>query len=768
MSLHRYWRIHTTVSTSGSDAALSLFEAELRASVGGVDQCSGGTASASHSSGTAVNLFDDVAGTYWANGGPSEASWFQYDFGISGEVDVKEISITPRYASQSPSDFSLQYSDNGVDWLVLASWSGVTDWGAGVERFFVVPGVMVSNQCSKLFALSLGKTCENPYSIGLFIFSDSSAVYALTVEVGQEHPWLDGVASQFVQNFDLWLESAQAEPFSLLISVDHSHLWKRFLSHSVAQPLHDQIGKNHCTVWSLRKVVRVGLIHPVSHTVQRSSSQVLVWSLQLYNSVYGERNSYWNLSLEPGWIALDKPAVLINDLPISLVSLVLTQTEEKPFWQARLKLAKEVDFSKLSLDDVFSLKVGGETFVLMVHSKRLSRPGKNSLAYEIFAVSPSARYSTPRASLLTQSWSTKVWAKEVVESLLSESVQWTLPQWRIAANRLVVKNRSPMQVVQHIAGSVGGVVQTNPDGSIHIRPHFPVNVPAWNGVEPDHLWTDAADILEIEEVREVRLKVDRVRVSEGLSATHPDLFIELDKRESGANRGNVNFSPGDTAHFLVTPGAHTSLLGVDSSTGSLIAQAPTLYSYTEELAFVSSNTATLSRPMVEVDSVVWLGRDLGAVDLEKDGKTLISQTLGTAIARVTGKVDAQLYQFKSPQTVANEEDFPVLFSASSRDSGSNRLEIVLQRGNGIHPEYSIVDPLLSDYQALYCRANHELDQGEELQPLTITLVYRSGLQTGQLVEVQDGLYGQTFRGVIQSVQHEMDGVRLISKVTVLK
>jgi hypothetical protein len=143
---HRYWRIYITESTA-PDNIIRGYEAEFRGSVGGPDQCTGGTASASHNSSTAYKLFNDNgASDYWiSNTSPSMPCWFQYDFGSGNAVAVAEWGFMPGNSgsdiTQSPKAFSLQWSDDGTSFTTLKSWSDVTSWTAGVQKLFAIDNV---------------------------------------------------------------------------------------------------------------------------------------------------------------------------------------------------------------------------------------------------------------------------------------------------------------------------------------------------------------------------------------------------------------------------------------------------------------------------------------------------------------------------------------------------------------------------------------------------------------------------------------------------
>lgn len=137
-----YWRIYITSNTTSTGYA-SIAEIEMRATAGGVDQCTGGTASASSTLGgaPASSAFDNNPATFWAtsNGGKIP-SWIRYQF--PSAVVVSEVTIQARTGgqndvNQTPSAFEVQHSSNGVDWTTLSSHTPPT-WAAGEIRAFLV------------------------------------------------------------------------------------------------------------------------------------------------------------------------------------------------------------------------------------------------------------------------------------------------------------------------------------------------------------------------------------------------------------------------------------------------------------------------------------------------------------------------------------------------------------------------------------------------------------------------------------------------------
>ena len=139
---HQYWRVNITASNS----FCAVGEIEMAAVAGGADQCVGGTpiASGQYPNGSGytydpANAFDGVldgATSAWASAS-SASGWIGYLF--ASPVVVKSVRIAPRSSpAQSPRDFTIEWSDDGVAWTVAATYTGRTSWTAGTLTAFAV------------------------------------------------------------------------------------------------------------------------------------------------------------------------------------------------------------------------------------------------------------------------------------------------------------------------------------------------------------------------------------------------------------------------------------------------------------------------------------------------------------------------------------------------------------------------------------------------------------------------------------------------------
>lgn len=138
-----YWRVLVRKVQGAAPQAVSIGEIEMRATVGGADQCSGGTASASSVFGTlvAANAFDNNNTTRWGSLTYIPA-WVQYQF--AAPVSVGQLLVRSpdagNYASgQMPREFQLQWSTNGTDFFnAFVAPTQTSAWSASTDNLFTI------------------------------------------------------------------------------------------------------------------------------------------------------------------------------------------------------------------------------------------------------------------------------------------------------------------------------------------------------------------------------------------------------------------------------------------------------------------------------------------------------------------------------------------------------------------------------------------------------------------------------------------------------
>lgn len=137
MAAHRYWRIYVTASNGTTWHQIGA-ELELRQSIGGADESSVGTASASgqiSNDYAASKAFDNTAGTMW--NAPAATGWLQFAFATNREV--VEYTVAARndgFLTDTPKNWTFEYSDNGTSWSTAHTVTNATGWSLGEVRTY--------------------------------------------------------------------------------------------------------------------------------------------------------------------------------------------------------------------------------------------------------------------------------------------------------------------------------------------------------------------------------------------------------------------------------------------------------------------------------------------------------------------------------------------------------------------------------------------------------------------------------------------------------
>lgn len=139
---HKYWRVNIT--SSNNRAAISLLE--FADEIGGPTLTGSGNAIASGSwPNSGGNNYDKENAFNGSTADPAWVSdivtsgWLGYEF--LTPVAIREVRIGGRSASgQCPNTFTIEYSDDGVDWVSVASYANLvsSEWPVDDTKWFTI------------------------------------------------------------------------------------------------------------------------------------------------------------------------------------------------------------------------------------------------------------------------------------------------------------------------------------------------------------------------------------------------------------------------------------------------------------------------------------------------------------------------------------------------------------------------------------------------------------------------------------------------------
>lgn len=381
------------------------------------------------------------------------------------------------------------------------------------------------------------------------------------------------------------------------------------LTYSLSTPIAQQ--------WTLE----YGLTFPV----------VKQWSLDWDINTFDNVNQAWRLvyaHIGPEIINISgQPTITLNGNVIDVFDAEISTDEEGFIWQAEITLLDIGDYKSINIDDQFTLNFYGEIFTLLTESKTLDRSSPVGLAMTVRAVSPAVRHDFPRAAPLTVNYSTPVMAKATAEAVLGESITWSIPDWSIPANRLGIADGAPIQLVQQIVSAVGGVLESNPDGTLVARPKFPVsmNILEDDAQTPsiDQNYFDTADNLSVSEEYTPQKLFNKFRISDTVKEFNDDLDFDFD--ETVEADGSITKS--DTEGLLkafVKP-FRTNVVVKSSQDASIGFQLNGVNTeQLTELVEIKEGIGSVSKPILSIDSFTYEAINLGTPTFVVDDTQIVT------------------------------------------------------------------------------------------------------------------------------------------------
>lgn len=320
---------------------------------------------------------------------------------------------------------------------------------------------------------------------------------------------------------------------------------------------------------------------------------------------------------------MNSPELIWSGQRIRIVQATLSCDEESPVWIAQIEVAAVADFALIAIGDAITLTLGLETFALIIDGKTLSRESIADQRCNLTAVSPLALLDAPFAGTTRYYEASAIAAESAVENLIGP-VTWQLPHWVIPAGRLLLENVTPLAAARNIVAAIGGIIESNPEGSVVCRRRHPVSIPQYGTTPPAGSLFDA-DVLSVRSQIAPLRGYNRVTIAneDGATGSGSDR-IEFVADADDPYRGTVRAYLSVTRPVVLVHTGHVST--VVASLGTVTRTE------TETVEFIEGQAST-RYPVTAISSSVWQHSALGAV--VADGQNLVAATPGYSLLRIT-------------------------------------------------------------------------------------------------------------------------------------
>lgn len=228
MATHAYWRVN--VSANNGAVHLSVADLEFRASIGGADQCSGGTPvyssqTGGSSDGWAVCAFDAVTNSGWVTNATS-TGYIGYNF--ASAVQVAQVAITGSWDSptRSPKDFTIEHSDDGSAWTVLGTVTNQTSWATLEQRLFAVIFTSLAGNITESLAITDWRVSVLNCNTHLLEATSINTSTTYSIGLSTAEPCLIMIAPKIDYQWSVGKVTTSGD-FVVAVSPDTTpHLWK--------------------------------------------------------------------------------------------------------------------------------------------------------------------------------------------------------------------------------------------------------------------------------------------------------------------------------------------------------------------------------------------------------------------------------------------------------------------------------------------------------------------------------------------------------------
>lgn len=461
-----------------------------------------------------------------------------------------------------------------------------------------------------------------------------------------------------------------------------------------------------------------------------------------------------------GVVVTSNPTVTIKGQTFPLYSARVDADEGQYAWTCSLELADAAHYSLFNEGDDFSVNLGGEVYQFVVDTKQFSRGGQVDLSATVSGISPSARYSDTMGVPLTKTWPA-VTARAVADELFGVgAVQWGILNWLIPDGVLAVSDQSKIGVLQLIAQAAGGVVETDPDGTVRVRYLYPVSVRKFKTAVADQQYEEAQHSFSSSERTTDTKVVNKLRVMDGAFSSQSD-GMEFRQSEENPVEATVKVVPSPWRETLFV--THTSKPEVS------VTPEGTATEELEETVEVIEGKGSVSKPIHQVLAVEWLYANLGSVQSSPDKSEFTTTVPGESLVRITYTT-----RFLSFKAVAFPEAEVQFLAKEEEGSAGAGVDVVVQRNAGNVQGEDVVDPLITSTAVALARGRNELDeQAHGMLELDVVTLYRTGVRCGQLARFVDSRSGEAWVGKISGIGHDVSrddrgGVELTTRLRIRK
>lgn len=335
-------------------------------------------------------------------------------------------------------------------------------------------------------------------------------------------------------------------------------------------------------------------------------------SLSLY--VNGDEVEFTSLSIEMG---LDKYCIMVD-----LVVPTLTEYAKCPV-----------------LSEVV-LIIDGTTYNLFIENREKSS-SFNGYTYTVHCLSETAKLDSPYSDPIVQNYSVDVLASVIIQQMADTQsivVENNLIDWYLSPISFFIQDETPLQVIKRIVNSVGGIMQTKPDGTLLLISEYQISPKDWETSTPEGIFSFDTNILQYSESTVINsgnnafIVTDQSGAEKGITLEEED----IDSTTKIIKGFQIPFNAAKPFTLQTSGGTAVSIV---KETNPVIEQIPDAVDEWEIVEFVEK-TGKTKYPIYKDSSGIdiidydWIEDDLGTISYEEDGTLTVDSIKTESLLKI--------------------------------------------------------------------------------------------------------------------------------------
>lgn len=425
------------------------------------------------------------------------------------------------------------------------------------------------------------------------------------------------------------------------------------------------------------------------------SNEIISFIITESASKYVESASVFHII--PYNIYLDGISIKDNVSSLSISCSESSVHNSIEFSSINRELFNRANPNELSGSGRIEVHVGNRVLIFLVEQRE-----GDEQEFSIWGRGLSALQDSPYAENIDYSLASPKLASEVVADIATCAVDWECDDWVLPID--FEFNGPPIEGISTIAAAAGFVVRSNDDGSIKIRPRFPVR-PIDMADAQAAVNYDRSNLLSLSFSE---TKGEQFNTIEVLGWTpdidSPQIELEEDSPEQG-----------DTVHIRVFWSGDVERSVETYVTDGIIIDLGMSEDVIEQVITFEEGNANTDYPIDSIESIEWEGDSGTGLTFVKNTNELTIDDEAYRVAKIKYSVRFQRYRL-------SEHDVETLIAVlSTQQSLGVSVLVTIGNSEGDNPMDSISDPLLTDKNIAIIRGTAELDNSR-YNKKTVTLV----------------------------------------------